>query len=240
MDRAGEFIQLFNRVEQSLSKLLNPKVPLPFGQLVDKASALSAAVRGNAGDLKQFAKLRNAIVHDPEFPTQIIAEPSQEALLRFTHVAQEILEPAHLIPTFEAKVRCFSASEKLCEVLKFMGEHDFSQVTVRGSDGRLRLLTVEGITMWLADNVGGEQNPTNKAVLDNVISHEPPGGFIIMNSSKTIFDAMDAFANSIHTEATRLYAIVITIQGSDMEEPIGVVTPWDLVHNPQLGRLNPA
>jgi hypothetical protein len=115
-----------------------------------------------------------------------------------------------------------------------MREHDFSQVIVRGSDGRLSMLTVEGITRWLADDVATSQKSANKVTLDSVLALEPPGCFIIMGPDKTIFDAVDAFTNSIHREATRLYAIAITENGGDRDEPIGFVTPWDLVYNPGL------
>ena len=120
------------------------------------------------------------------------------------------------------------------EVLRFMRKHDFSQVLVRGGDGRLSMVTVEGITKWLADHVEGNQNSANGATLDRVLPLEPPGCLIIMGPNKTIFDAADAFTNSIHLKATRLYAIVITEDGGDSGAPIGFVTPWDLVHNPGL------
>jgi hypothetical protein len=44
--------------------LVNPSGHLAFGKLVEDASHFSAVVKANAVDLKQFAKLRNAIVHD--------------------------------------------------------------------------------------------------------------------------------------------------------------------------------
>ncbi len=234
VDRAEEFIQLFNQVESFLSLLVRPKKPLPFVQLVDAASAHSAAVRANNGHLKQFAKLRNAIVHDADYPPHIVAVPSQEALLRFKGIAQEVLAPSPLIPTFATPVRCFSPSDTLSEALRFMREHDFSQVIVRDSDGRLSMLTVEGITKWLADDVDRNRNSANEMTLDSVLPLEPPGCFIIMGPDKTIFDAVDAFSNAIHLKATRLYAIAITENGGDSEAPIGFVTPWDLVHNPRL------
>jgi hypothetical protein len=235
MDRAEEFIQLFNRVENFLSHLIvKPAKYMPFLQLVDAASVISAAVRTNNSDLKQFAKLRNAIVHDAEYPPHIVAVPSQEALLRFKQMALEVLEPDPLIPTFATQVHCFSPGDTLPVVLRFMRKHDFSQVIVRGSDGRLSMLTVEGITKWLADSVQGDQNSPNEVTLDIVIALEPPGCFIVMASDKTIYDAADAFTNSVHRDATRLYAIAITENGGDCDEPIGFVTPWDLVHNPRL------
>ncbi len=234
MDRAEEFIQLFNRTEQFLSQLVNPEKYAPFWRLVDEASDCSAAVRAHAVALKRFAMLRNAIVHDADYPPHIVAVPSSEALSKFKQVAQEVLEPKHLMPTFATQVRCFSLTDNLPKVLRFMREHDFSQVMIRNSDGRLGMQTVEGITWWLADNVGGDQNPVNAATIGDTIALEPPGGFMIMGPDKTIFDAADAFRNLIHREATRLYAIVITGSGDDSDAPIGFVTPWDILHNPNL------
>ena len=162
-DRAEEFIQLFNRVADYLWQLVNPEKFAAFGKLVDVAATRSAAVHANAAALKQFAMLRNAIVHDADYPPHIVAVPSSEALSKFKQVAGEVLEPKHLIPTFATRVRCFSLTDNLPKVLGFMREHDFSQVMVRNSGGRLGMLTVEGITWWLADNVGGDQNPVNAA-----------------------------------------------------------------------------
>lgn len=234
VDRAEEFIQLFNRIESFLLQLVKPQKFPRFWQLVDDASVLSAVVRANSGDLKRFGNLRNAIVHDSGYPSHIVAVPSEEALLKFKSIVHEVLEPNPLIPMFATQVRCFSPGDTLPEALGFMRKHDFSQVMVRRGDGRLSMLTVEGITKWLADDVAGNQSLANKVTLDRVLSLEPPGCFIIMDPEKTIFDAADAFRNSIHRKATRLYAIAITGNGGDAGETIGFVTPWDLVHNPRL------
>jgi CBS domain-containing protein len=234
VDRAEEFIELFNGVENFLVHLVRPQKSMPFWQLVDSASGLSAAVHANSSDLKQFAKLRNAIVHDPKYPSHIVAIPSQEALLRFKEIVQQVLEPTPVIPTFATEVHCFSPGDTLARALRFMRENDFSQVIVRGSDGKLSMLTVEGITKWLADQVEGSQNIVTKVTLETVLLLEPPGSFITMGPDKTVFDAAQAFTNSIHSKATRLYAIAITENGGDDDRPIGFVTPWDLVHNPRL------
>ena len=233
LERAEEFIQLFNRTERFLSQLVNPRRTAPFWQLVDDASDRSAAVRAHAVALKRFAMLRNAIIHDADYPPHIVAVPSSDALSDFKRVAQEVLEPKKLIPTFATQVRCFSLNDSLPRVLEFMREHDFSQVMVRSSEGRLQMLTVEGVTWWLADNLSGDQDRVKKAIIGDVIALEPPGGFMIFGPDRTIFDAADAFRNAIHREATRLYAIVITGNGNDSGTPIGFVTPWDILHNPR-------
>jgi hypothetical protein len=235
-DRAEEFIQLFNRVEEFLSRLVNRVSYTRFEKLVEAAAADNAAVRANASALGQFAKLRNAIVHGEGYPPHIVAVPSTQTLSKFKSVAQEVIEPTPLIPTFEREVRCFSQEDSLLPVLEFMRGHDFSQVVVRSTSGNLRMLTVEGITWWLADHVGEGQLPADTATLGDVIALEPQGGLKILGAKKTIFDAADALRNSIHHDSTRLYAIVITENGDAGEDPIGFVTPWDLVHNPRLSQ----
>jgi CBS domain-containing protein len=233
MERTEEFVQLFNKIEKFLSNLVNAKKPPQFWQLVEIASTRNAAVRAHAGDLKQFAMLRNAIVHDADYPLQIVAVPTEEALQRFSLIVKKVVEPAPLIPTFETQVHCFSPSETLADALKFIEHHDFSQVVVKGDESRLNLLTVEGIARWFSRNLDGTHNPSD-VLLQSVVALEPPGAFIVMGSQQTVFDASDAFTKSIHCKATRLYAIIVTSSGSDKEEPVGFVTPWDLVHNPRL------
>lgn len=46
-----------------------------------------------------------------------------------------------------------SVSDNLSAVLKFMRENYFSQVMVKGSDGRLSILSVAENTKWLADEM---------------------------------------------------------------------------------------
>jgi hypothetical protein len=138
MDRAQEFIRIFNQVQSFFSHLVNSDKYLSFSMLVDDVSKLSPAVKAKSGELKQFAKLRNAIVHGSEYPPQIIAVPSQEALRRFAQLAEMILRPDILIPTLESTVRCFPQTDYLTAALLFMRANDFSQVVVRDRTGTAR------------------------------------------------------------------------------------------------------
>jgi CBS domain-containing protein len=230
MDRADEFIQLFNQVAQFLSRLVNQADYVSFEKLVRVASENNAAVKANASALGQFAKLRNAIVHDAGYPLHKVAIPSPEALSTFSRVVREVIEPIPLIPTFERPIRCFSPSDTLSAALGFMREHDFSQVVVRGVDGKLGMVTVEGIAWRLADGISGILPPADAAAIGEILTLEPPGVFKVMDARKNIYDAVDAFRNSIRHDSTRLSAILITKNGELGEEPIGFITPSDLVH----------
>jgi len=233
MDRAEEFIQLFNQVENFLSHLVNRADYMPFGKLVVQASTSNAAVRANASALGQFAKLRNAIVHDEGYPLHIVAMPSPEALAKFRQLVREVIEPTPLIPAFARQVHCFSPGDTLSAALEFMRQNDFSQIVVREVNGKLGMVTVEGIARWLADSFRGIALPEEAATIGDVLALEPPGAFNVISAKRNVFDAADAFRNSIHHDATRLYAIIVTENGDLCEEPIGFVTPWDLVWKPE-------
>lgn len=232
-DRAEQFIHLFNQVQNALVLLTQKPAGSSFKVVVTAACGLNAAVRANKTRLEQFAMLRNAIVHDEEYPPNIVAMPSEEALRRFQAVAEQILEPKRVIPTFACEVHCFSVADLLLEALAFMDANDFTQIVCRDSGGRLRMITVEGITNWLRKERENYQATLSDTRLADLLPLEPPHSFTMMAPDKTVFDAKEAF-QSIHPEATRLYAIIVTDDGTDIGQPIGFVTPWDLVHNPRL------
>lgn len=232
-DRAEQFIHLFNQVQNALLFISGKPAGTSFKLVVAAACDLNAAVRANKTRLEQFAMLRNAIVHDEEYPPNIVAMPSEEALRRFKAVAEQILEPKRVIPAFACEVRCFSAADSLLEALAFMETKDFTQVVCRESGERLRLITVEGITNWLRKERENYQATLSDTKLADLLPLEPPQCFSIMAPDKTVFDAKEAF-QSIHPGSTRLYAIIVTDDGTDTGQPVGFVTPWDLVHNPRL------
>jgi CBS domain-containing protein len=155
-------------------------------------------------------------------------------LRRLTIIAKQILQPRLLIPTFAAEVLCFSPEEHLADALRYMRKTDFSQIVIKQDDRKLRLLTVEGITKWLAEEVDGYHIAASRTTLGHALGREHPGCFLVMSPNQTVFDAADAFKNSVHRETTRLYAIIVTDNGNDAGLPIGFVTLWDLVHSPRL------
>lgn len=48
-----------------------------------------------------------------------------------------------------------------------------------------------------------------------------------------ITDAHEAFASALERQQPRLFAVIITDSGRPTEPPIGIVTPWDLLGDPE-------
>lgn len=64
MLNSDRFLNAFSSIEQQLRKITRRGKETRFYQLVDEASASTPAVASYKDDLKEFADLRNAIVHE--------------------------------------------------------------------------------------------------------------------------------------------------------------------------------
>ncbi|MCL4553311.1 MAG: hypothetical protein M1305_07165 [Candidatus Marsarchaeota archaeon] len=228
MDRANEFILLYNEISDYLRQIAGPDGSDNFSELVDRAARDNSAVRREAARLKAYGRFRNAIIHYRTYPEEIIAEPTEETLTRFRDIVQKVLSPKGLIPTFQKEIQCFSPNEPLITALRYMGDNDFSQVVVRGKDG-LSLLTAEGVAKWLAQRAQNQVINVSLATIAEANGCEACSGFTIMSQNRTVYDAHEAFTSALERQQPRLFAIIITDSGRPTEQPIGLVTPWDLL-----------
>ena len=227
-DRANEFLLLFNQITEHLRTLVGVGPECNFPHLVSRGAEKNAAVRRNQSRLLAYGKLRNAIVHGPSYPPEVIAEPTERTLTDFRALVEKVTSPTSVIPKFEREVRCFGPGDPLSEALACMRTADYSQVAVR-EDGRLRLLTTEGVAWWAAGKSLANKEQPRDAVVGDALRFEFPGTHQLLARNQSLDDAREAFATQFERGRPRLYALIITATGADTEEPLGIVTPWDLL-----------
>ncbi|HXF50606.1 MAG TPA: hypothetical protein VNM43_02855 [Dehalococcoidia bacterium] len=227
MDRAARFLELFTSLEAHLRKLTRTGRGVPFYRLVDRAAEIHTAVKRHADRLKRYADLRNAIVHHAGFPRDIIAEPTEKTLDIFETVVNDILSPPRLIPMFQKEIHCFSPRQPLAQALNYMRDHDFSQVVVR-KRRRLALLTAEGVATWLERQADKDIVSLARATVGQALACDDERRMRIMSGNHTLYDAQDAFSRALEP---RLFAILITTTGKPHEDPLGIVTAWDIIHH---------
>lgn len=228
MDRATEFIQLYNRLAQHLSEIVHVDRFTPFSQLVELAARKSSPVARFASRLRDYGDLRNAIVHSRSYPEEIIAEPSPAALANFRSVFEAIVSPKRLAPTFQRQVMVYKPEDPLIKPLQDMNANDFSQVVLMDQK-RLSLLTTEGIARWLEQKASDDIISIQEATIGDAHTCDPDGSFLVMARDKTIYDAQEAFTSMLERDEPRLFAVIVTQNGRDTEKPLGIVTPWDLL-----------
>jgi len=229
LERVDEFINLFNRLADHLEKIVGgfkKNARWNFLDFVDGAAQKNSVVNGVADELKDYGRLRNLITHSVRVRHMIIAAPTQAGLSRFRQIVQDIMHPKRLIPTFQKEVRCFSMLDPLVTALKYMAEGDFSQAVVR-KEGRLHLLTAEGIGRWLERHAN--EGTVAGAAIKDTLRYEVPNNFMTMGQDCSVHEARQAFQIALNQRRPRLFAIIITSKGGPTEDPLGIATPWDLL-----------
>ena len=230
MDRAQQFIQLYNQLSRYLREHSDADTNLPFYQLIRVASTTHSTVRRYLADLKEYGDLRNAIVHNQTYPQQVIAEPTEATITQFTRIVESITAPKRLIPTFQKNLHLFSTQDLLLEALGYIKNNEFSQIVVQSQAG-LSLLSIEGIALWFAEQQRAEMN-VEKVTIGDALAHEHPDNALFMARNAFVDDAREAFAEGTLTRThPRLMAIIITNTGKRTEQPLGIVTPWDLLQD---------
>ena len=192
MSRSDEFIAIYNKVADHLSKIINESERVPFYRLIEYAAKKDPVVAKHESRLKAYGDLRNAIVHHKGYPLEILAEPSVSALDHFKQVAKYIFSPPKLIPTFKSSLRVFSPEDKLSDILRHMKDNDFSQVIVKTTDS-ISLVTTEGIAQWLTPQIDEDLVSILDTTLSDILPHEIPDSFMVMDANKTVDHARAAF-----------------------------------------------
>ncbi len=228
-ERTEDFMTRFNELEQFLRDSTRSERNVPFGALVSQAGDSNAVVRHYARDLKEYADLRNAVVH--EHPRgKVIAEITPEALAEFESMVETITSPPPIFPRFRRDVRVFKESDPLMEAVEDLWREGYSQVIVR-RDGSMTLLSYAGITRWMGEAVRGTTIELEGATVGHALAFEKPGGIAFLPRTATLFDARELFQPLASKRKQRLRVIVITENGNPKDAPLGLLTASDILES---------
>ena len=122
------FLSAFSRIEHHLRKMTNSTKQDTFSAVLSRASS-HPTIRGFSDDLREFADLRNAIVHE-RGDGQPIAEPHVKTVHRLEYIDKLISQP----PTVEslgtmAVITC-SPGDRIGQAAREMLNGNFSQLPV--------------------------------------------------------------------------------------------------------------
>ena|SRR2546425_3441635 len=130
------------------------------------------------------------------------------------------------ISTFQKDVRCFDSKELIKEALRYMSDHEFSQIVVR-RNGKIELLSTEGIVKWLTAVLVARKERIHSRPIGEVVPFEKIKTFTIIKSNAPVTEVRAAFR--VDQDRPRLAAVIITDDGTARGRPIGFVTPWDML-----------
>lgn len=223
-----EFVQLYNELCYIMKKQTNAETGTSFGELIYAAAKRSATVDRHRSWLKSIEYLRNAIVHDSDKSETIIADPRPEVVDGLRRLVDALTKPVTVSERFRKLIDTFSECDELGQVLAYMEKKDYSQVVVKVKD-KHGVLSSEGIVRWLSRARDVGLADLEGATVGAAYVCEDSESCQFLGRYEPLDAAILAFETAIPKRIPRLQAILITHHGRPTEEPLGIITPWDII-----------
>lgn len=90
-ENSRRYLNAFNEIEDALRRLVDADKRERFYELIEKAAQKDKSIKTYSDDLKEFADLRNAIVHD-RIGGEPIAVPHYKTVIRIEKIRDFILD----------------------------------------------------------------------------------------------------------------------------------------------------
>lgn len=227
MLNSDRFLKAFTAIEGHLRKLTNKSNEVAFYELLRIAGESNPVVKRYKDDLKEYADLRNAIVHERS-DGHIIAEPNELAVQDIERISTKIRNPSKLYPLFQTVVISKSINEPISKAVELMHEHSYSQIPAYDAEKFMGLLTTNTITRWLGSCIAEDIFSLKETSIMNVLGFsEDEDNCCFMKREALLIEAVEKF-HSYELNGKRLEAILITTNGRPNEKLLGIITIWDL------------
>ncbi|MUK88863.1 CBS domain-containing protein [Ornithinibacillus sp. L9] len=220
-----KFLAAFNRIEKALRQELQNSKGIGFAKAVKILAKYNSIVSKYSDDLLEYAELRNAIVHDKIDTMHAIAEPHDSVVKHIEKIEKDITQPKVVIPMFSRRVVSFQVKDSLSDVLEAIHEKGFSKFPVYYEDEFKGLFTESAITKWLADNKFSSGSET---LIEEILPYQKNSNFKFIGRDTTVYEAIGIFKDQIE-KGNRIDALLITENGKNSEELLGIITSWDMM-----------
>ncbi|WP_349408755.1 CBS domain-containing protein [Pseudalkalibacillus sp. SCS-8] len=227
-DRAERFEVAFNQIHLKLKDLAPNSQNDNFTYLLHKVKDKHTSIRYHFPELRQFAKLRNAIVHEKVKESYYIADPHQDVVDEIETISKALLSPPLGLSIASRDVLSFTTDTHIKVILNAFAEKGYSQFPIYENGVFKGLLTEGGIAKWFSTHVAGDFIPVGETRAAEILKIEKPHNVSFIARDATIYDVEDLF-ESYFDRNQKLEAALVTENGTTNQSPIGIITTWDLV-----------
>lgn len=228
MKNSTRFLNAFVTIEEYLrQQTADQDGHLGFSQMLRRVGKREKRVRSLEFDLKEFAQLRNAIIHE-RAGDEVIAEPNDLVVEAIEHAAEMITRPPTIFPLFKRQVITIAPQTTLKKSLKIMYSSGISKLPIV-NDGRcVGVLSSNTVTRWLGSCVENGTFDLEQTTAEAVLKFTRKKDRYAFRSRHTdLFSAVALFDEHEH-RGQRLHALLITENGKETEKILGIMTVSDL------------
>lgn len=233
MTHAQRFVRAYNQIDSSLRKQYDLSPSIGFSEMIRRCAQKSAFVHAMEDKLLDYARLRNAIVHQG-VREEIIAEPHADVVEEMERIAKFIMTPPNAFETVARKdVVAMRHEQSLAEALAVMYETGFYNLPVL-KNGRLLGVLTNRLAVAAVGRALSEGKPlqsfAEELSVGSIVKGSQAGiHYEILGRSATLSDVLDAFERN-----RKLPAVLITERGIAEDSILGIITVADI---PEIMRV---
>ncbi len=215
------FLEVFTEIEKCLKEICSNDYAQTFSELLQRAKQKNHVVNHYAADLKEYAQLRNAIVHTRR-RNFIIAEPHTEVVQEVIHIRNLLKNPPRVKEVMKTNPYHVASGTLVREVLDTLAQKGFMRCPVVDNGVVAGLITAKTMARWL---VSGSIEIDSSHVGD-LLNFVDPQDYCIVSESSDIVSLLGIFNSSVKNGAY-MQAALVTKNGKSNSPLVGIITPSD-------------
>lgn len=226
---AQRFIRAFNEIERHFRTTLGVDERVEFGKLVREYVATKHLPLKHQDALLAFARLRNAISHEPHRHGLPIADPRLDAVEQIEQLLALYLQPRTALSILgQREVRSVDPGQPVSTALEYVRLFDYSQLPVYDGDNYVGILTTNACARWLAAQLAANEGLAEAETVGHVLK------FAEQHERAQHVPRSIAAAEAVHRlskggqDSKPLTALIITHSGRPAEKLLRVVVDDDL------------
>lgn len=179
-------------------------------------------------ELKQYAKLRNSLVHYKTELGTYIAEPHEEVVERIEDIASIFNKPNYALSIATQPVISFDVNESISQVIAVYTTHRYSQYPVYAEGKCIGLIKMGDVLCWLMDHFDQNERYLREITIASLLTKVKMDELLFVNKSIDVFTIEDLFSER-HRKGEELEVVLITENGKKDETPLGIISSWNLI-----------
>lgn len=228
-----EYVSIYNELDEYMRKTLGDQDFADHMTLIDSMSKKDRFFVANGRDLKNLAKLRNALVHNPyRKDAHPMASLHPMLVEKYRTLRNALLKPSLALTIAIPGANVFSTTPSTIaiDVISKMDKNTYTHVPVIESGKMVGVFSENVILSFLADrNEGIITNTTKISEFKDFtpVQKHRSEVFEFVSKTATVADVFKLFNDAIKVRK-RIGVVFITQSGKPTEKYIGILTAWDL------------
>lgn len=233
MNRVEEFIRIYNDLDREMKKSLKLDKHMPHVKALDIISKKNDLIARNLDALKQYARLRNCLVHDTVSGVDDpIAVPLLEVVEKYRSILNRFINPLTVydICTHRSKMLAASPNSLSIDVMEAMENLLISRVPILENEKVIGLFNGNALIYYLASTkqclISTSTMMHELKEFTNLDCHRKEE-FDFVHKTLNVYDA-EKYFNKRNKNNHKLVALFITSDGTIQGRLLGLLTEWDL------------